>query len=157
MIISCPSCEKKFEVDSNIIPEKGRLVKCGTCDQTWFFNKNSQVNINNKNIDLPIKNVTKKTSSKSFNKKEKTLVKNTSIISKNNKGSELVKYQGKPNFTFSKILSYLVVTIVSFVALIIILDTFKGPLNVFFPNLELILYNLFETLKDLLLFIKDLN
>ena len=157
MIISCPSCEKKFEVDSNIIPEKGRLVKCGICDQTWFFNKNSPENIINKNIDLPVKNVTRKTSSKSFSKKEKTLDKNTSIISKNNKGSELVKYQAKSNFTFSKILSYLVVTIVSFVALIIILDTFKGPLNVFFPNLELILYNLFETLKDLLLFIKDLN
>ena len=73
MIIACPSCEKKFEVDSNIIPEKGRLVKCGTCNQTWFFNKNSQVNIDNKNIDLSIKNVTKKTSSKSVNKKEKLL------------------------------------------------------------------------------------
>ena len=157
MIITCPSCEKKFEVDSNIIPEKGRLVKCGTCDQTWFFNKNSQVNISNKNIDLPFKNVTKKTSSKSFNKKEKTIDKDISIISKNNKSSELIKYQTKSNFKFGKILSYLVVTIVSFVALIIILDTFKDPLNVFFPNLELILYNLFETLKDLLLFIKDLN
>ncbi len=157
MIIVCPSCEKNFEVDSNIIPEKGRLVKCGSCDQTWFFNKNSQVNINNKKIDIPIINVTKKTSSKSLNKKEKTLDKDTSIISKNNKGSELVKYQAKSNFTFGKFLGYLVVTIVSFVALIIILDTFKGPLNVFFPNLELILYNLFETLKDLLLFIKDLN
>tara|TARA_B100001093_G_C26830341_1_gene1015833 strand:- start:2202 stop:2675 length:474 start_codon:yes stop_codon:yes gene_type:complete len=157
MIITCPNCEKKFEVDSNIIPEKGRLVKCGTCDQTWFFNKNSQVNIDNKNIDLSIKNVTKKTSSKSVNKKEKTSDKDTPIISKNNKGSELIKYQTKSNFTFGKILNYLIVTIVSFVALIIILDTFKGPLNVFFPNLELILYNLFETLKDLLLFIKDLN
>ncbi len=70
MIITCPNCEKKFEVDSNIIPEKGRLVKCGSCDQTWFFNKNSQVNINNKKIDIPIINVTKKTSSKSFNKPE---------------------------------------------------------------------------------------
>ncbi len=149
--------KKKFEVDSNIIPEKGRLVKCGTCDQTWFFNKNSQVNINNKNIDLSIRNITKKTSSKSSNKKEKKIDKDDPIISKNNKGSELIKYQTKSNFTFGKILNYLVVTIVSFVAFIIILDTFKGPLNVFFPNLELILYNLFESLKDLLLFIKDLN
>ena len=39
----------------------------------------------------------------------------------------------------------------------IVLDTFKNPLSVFFPNLELILYNLFETLRDLILFAKDLR
>ena len=40
MIIVCPCGEKKFEVDENLIPDKGRLLKCGSCDQTWFFNKN---------------------------------------------------------------------------------------------------------------------
>ena len=40
MIIICPCGEKKFEVDENLIPDKGRLLKCGSCDQTWFFNKN---------------------------------------------------------------------------------------------------------------------
>ena len=38
MIINCPCGEKKFEVDSNLIPEKGRMLKCGSCDQTWFYN-----------------------------------------------------------------------------------------------------------------------
>ena len=45
MIIVCPSCRKKFDVDENLIPEKGRLLKCGSCDQTWFFNKNENVQI----------------------------------------------------------------------------------------------------------------
>ena len=40
MIIICPCGEKKFKVDENLIPDKGRLLKCGSCDQTWFFNKN---------------------------------------------------------------------------------------------------------------------
>ena len=40
MIITCPWGEKKFEVDEYLIPDKGRLLKCGSCDQTWFFNKN---------------------------------------------------------------------------------------------------------------------
>ena len=40
MIITCPCGEKKFEVDEKLIPDKGRLLKCGSCDQTWFFNKN---------------------------------------------------------------------------------------------------------------------
>ena len=44
MIINCPCGEKKFEVNESIIPEKGRLLKCGFCEQTWFFNKNNQIN-----------------------------------------------------------------------------------------------------------------
>ena len=39
MIIVCPSCGKNFDVDENLIPDKGRLLKCGSCNQTWFFNK----------------------------------------------------------------------------------------------------------------------
>ena len=37
MIISCPSCNKKFEIDSNLIGYKGRLVQCGNCENQWFF------------------------------------------------------------------------------------------------------------------------
>jgi predicted Zn finger-like uncharacterized protein len=46
MIIICQSCKKKFEVNSNLIPNEGRLIKCGSCDHTWFFNKNDQTKIN---------------------------------------------------------------------------------------------------------------
>ena len=56
MIIICPCGEKKFEVESNLIPEKGRLLKCGSCDQTWFFNKNEQTNINSENLVLSQEN-----------------------------------------------------------------------------------------------------
>ncbi len=51
MIIACPCGEKKFEIDSNLIPDKGRLLKCGSCDHTWFFNKHDEIN-NNKKINL---------------------------------------------------------------------------------------------------------
>jgi len=56
----------------------------------------------------------------------------------------------------NKIISYLIVAIISFVALIIVLDTFKTPLNNIFPNLEQILFNLYETFEDIGLFFKDL-
>ena len=154
MIIICPSCEKKFEVDSNLIPEKGRLLKCGSCHQTWFFNKNDKIIDNETLITKPLEN--KKTTPKTPRKINQNI--NTDVSkTPNYKGSELVKYQPKFNFSFGKILNYLIVLIVSFIAIIIVLDTFKGPLSIFFPNIELILYNLFETLKDLILFIKDLN
>ena len=56
----------------------------------------------------------------------------------------------------SKFFSYLLVFIISFVALIVLLDTLKTPLINVFPGLEIILFNLFETLQDIKLFIIDL-
>ena len=150
MIIICPSCGKNFDVDENLIPDKGRLLKCGSCNQTWFFNKNKDEEIKLSTDEVVVEEKPKV--------KEKKIRKPTSNFSTNtNKGSELVKYQPKYNFTFGKFLSYIIVSIITFVAIIIILDTFKDPLSNIFPNLELVLYNLFETLRDLILFAKDLN
>ena len=153
MIIVCPSCRKKFELEDNLIPEKGRLLKCGSCNRTWFFNKN---------IDLQTKH-----STETVNEKTKIVKENLDISNKKNKNfkqnlisdkrSQLVKYSPSSGFSFGKFLNYIIVFIITFIALIIILDTFKVPLSVFFPNLELILYNLFETLRDLTLFAKDLR
>ena len=148
MIITCPSCEKKFEVDEKLIPDKGRLLKCGSCDQTWFFNKNDN-NPTEPLINKPVKQ-------KKILYKDENTDKSLSDVSIKPR-SELVKYKPKHNFTFGKFLSYIIVSIITFMAIIILLDTFKGPLSNIFPDLELILYNLFETLRDLILFAKDLN
>ncbi len=157
MIIICPSCKKKFEVDSNLIPDKGKLLQCGSCDQTWFFNKHNQINIEKEKILPKERNdENKNIQSIPVNKKNETINEDFSNLTKE-KGSELIKYEPKFNFTFLKFLHYFIVLIISFVAVIISLDTFKEPLSTLFPNLELILYNLFETLKDLILFIKDLK
>ena len=157
MIIVCPSCQKKFEVNSNLIPNKGKLLQCGSCNLTWFFNKDNQINIEKEKVSQnEITSKNKKVQTKTFKKKKEILDKDFSNYA-NIKGSELVKYEPKFHFTFTKFLNYFIVLIISFVALIIILDTFKGPLSTFFPNIELSLYNLFETLKDLILFIKDLK
>ena len=148
MIIVCPSCGKNFDVDEKLIPDKGRLLKCGSCNQTWFFNKNvsEQTELL---IDKPAK-------------QKKILYKDENIDKSVSKapikpGSELVKYKPKYNFNFGKFLSYIIVSIITFVAIIIVLETFKDPLSGIFPDLELVLYNLFETLRDLILFAKDLN
>ena len=93
-----------------------------------------------KNLDLEDKNINQLKQNLSSNKK-----------------SQLVKYKPSSSFTIGKFLNYTIVSLITFVAIIIILDTFKTPLSSFFPNLELILYNLFETLRDLILFVKDLS
>ena len=148
MIIICPCGEKKFEVDENLIPDKGRLLKCGSCDQTWFFNKN----VSEQTEPL----IDKPANQKKILYKDENLDKSVSKTPIK-PGSELVKYKPKFNFTFGKFLSYIIVSIITFVAIIIVLDTFKSPLSNIFPNLELVLYNLFETLRDVILFAKDLN
>ena len=152
MIIICPCGEKKFEVDSNLIPEKGRLLKCGSCDETWFFDKNKQSNLNELKEIFDSENEIKDETLKQKNK----IIKESLPNLPKNKGTEIVKYEPKLSFTFGKAFNYLIVSIITFVAVIIILDTFKEPLSIFFPNLELLLYNLFETLRDLALFTKDL-
>jgi len=150
MIIVCPSCGKNFNVDEDLIPDKGRLLKCGSCNQTWFFNKNENIEIKPSTNKVFVE--------EKSNIKQKKIRKPVSNFSTNiKKGSELVKYKPKYNFTFGKFLSYIIVSIITFVAIIIVLDTFKDPLSNIFPNLELVLYNLFETLRDLILFAKDLN
>ena len=148
MIITCPCCEKKFEVDEKLIPDKGRLLKCGSCDQTWFFNKNDN-NPTEPLINKPVKQ------KKILYKNEITNKSLSDVLIKPR--SELVKYKPEHNFTFGKFLNYVIVSIISFIAVIIILDTFKSPLEIIFPNIELVLYNLFETLRDLILFAKDLK
>ena len=68
----------------------------------------------------------------------------------------MFKYSAKSFLDITKFFSYILVSIISFVALIILIDTFKSVLYVVFPGLELIIFSLFETLKDIQLFIKDL-
>ena len=45
MIIECPACSKKFNIDEKLIPDKGRLLKCGNCDHTWFFKKEEKIKL----------------------------------------------------------------------------------------------------------------
>jgi len=56
-----------------------------------------------------------------------------------------------------KILNIFIVAIISSVAFIIIVDTFKYPIGKIVPNIEFILYNLYESIKDISLFIRDLT
>ena len=37
MIISCPECNKRFNIDQNLIPEDGRLLQCSNCMHKWHF------------------------------------------------------------------------------------------------------------------------
>ena len=154
MIINCPCGEKKFQIDDKLIPINGRLLQCGSCDKSWFFKpqENKEI-IKTEIIDIP-QNINNQITENNIKKKkiDKNKYQNNDIT----RNYELTKYKKKTKFSFTKLLSYLIVFIISFIALIIIIDTFKKPLYSNFPVLEMIIFNLFETLVDINLFIKDL-
>ena len=159
MIIECTNCNKKFEVDPELIPEKGRYIQCGSCNHKWFFKKDIEETILEINDEIPINEIKEEIKiTKDFNiekadeKKITEEILEEKIEIKQNNHEKTLK---KSNI-LNKIISYLIVAIISFVALIIVLDTFKTPLNNIFPNLELILFNLYETFEDIGLFLKDL-
>ena len=153
MIIECICGKKKFEVNSDLIPSTGRTIQCGSCDKVWFFNPNeANLKISEEiqpNISIPINS--KKI--KDIKPKKKT----DQLYKTEKKNFEVTKYQAKSSFNITKFFSYILVSIISFVALIILIDTFKSVLYVVFPGLELMIFSLFEILKDIQLFIKDLT
>ena len=152
MIIKCPSCDKKFEVNSELIPNEGRTIQCGSCNFVWFFNKNSQ-----DELKLSEPNIKKKIPTSDKRNDQIISKKNTSIkTDKNKRNYEITKYKEKNNLSFGFFLSYILVGIITFIGVIIVIDTFSTSIYRIFPNLELILFNLFETLKDIKLFIIDL-
>ena len=152
MIITCPSCKKSFQIDSSLIPIEGRNLKCGSCGHVWFF-KNEEKNLELKTEIIPnVKIESDKKIQKKINVNKKNL--RDEII--NNKDKALIKYEEESKITLTNLLGYIVVSILSFMGLILLLDTFQIQLSSIFPNLELLLYNLYETMKDMLLFVRDL-
>jgi len=166
MIITCNNCNKKFDLDSNLIPDKGRLLQCTSCDHKWFFKKEvlennvspivqDSINIFDQNNSLI--NEEESLSDAPMDDTEVELeeeIKKKIDINTNESISLKTKTKKQKNF---KILNIFVVIIISFVAFIIIVDTFKYPIGKIVPNVEFILYNLYESIKDISLFIRDLT
>ena len=150
MEIQCPKCNRSFKIDKSLIPEKGRLLQCGTCSHKWFFkniiheNKTKTVNINEENI-LKKPKITEKVQNPKININEE----------ENNK-TEIKDDIRKKNDNKINYIKFFFVVIISTVALILILDTFKDILIKIFPNIKILLNNLYETLKDISLFFYDL-
>ena len=161
MIITCPCEKKQFKIDSSLIPQEGRELQCGSCERVWFYKPKNESeapltlneNISEKKTEPAIetndkkpevrKNLQKKIIEPQIkNKTSKEIPNKVKKLENENKGS--------------KFFSYLIVFIISIVALIILLDTLKTPLINVFPGLEIVLFNLFETLQDIKLFIIDL-
>ena len=173
MIITCNNCDKKFDVNSSLIPKKGRLLECNSCNHKWFFIKETIISPN-----VPIKKIILTKEQQKLDEVETSPVKTETAKIKNYENIELLdseiksdspeyKNLNKDKIKFEKniknniknysVLALTLVFIISFIGLIIIADTFKNPIAEIFPNIEFMLYNLYESIRDIILFFKDLT
>ena len=155
MIITCPSCNKKFNVDASLIPREGRTLQCGFCEHKWFFkteNTEEEIQVLEKKISKPViedyKNLSENIKEDIVDEEDQDT---ETLNSSKEEPSAKVKKKNDINY-----LNILIVIIISFITLILILDTFKGQISFIFPNIEIILDNLYQTINDIKLFILDL-
>ena len=165
MIINCECGEKKFNVDSNLIPKEGRLLKCGSCSKIWHYTpiietKNDEdldVKINESVVknelqsdeainDKNFKDISEEVLSEESTDHDENEENNTKEENKNE------EKQGK----IKMVLVYFVVVIISLLGLIFLLDTFKSYLISEFPTITPLFDSFYETFLDFKLFIKDL-
>ena len=148
MIIVCPCDQKSFNIDDKLIPKEGRLVKCGVCNHTWFFKPSE-------NIEKKQDTATPNTTINEEGKREFIRVKRTKETIKpkvdkttgNKKYLPVIKKEKSKNF--SKLFLVFLITII---AIVILIDTFKVPLSYIIPNINFYLNNLYQSLIDIKLF-----
>ena len=170
MIIECNNCNKKFNVDSIYITENGRMLQCSGCNHKWFYKKEvakkskttkstevSNHNVKNQINDKNLLKIKDEKNIETLNKsiKNHDLVKTVTIVDeiKKNHKTNLTKPNLKKSYN---ILALIIIFIISFLALIIFLDTFQSIIGKIVPNFEFVLYNLYETINDVTLFLIDL-
>ena len=149
MIIACPCGDKKFNVKDSLIPKDGRQLQCSVCDHKWFFKikpfKQLPKKEELKNLNIIKLNPEEKIPSdvdKIIAQAEENKTRNNKIISNTKENLPL--------------LNLLFLFIITFVAFIIFMDTFKNQINNLVPGFDFLLENFYESLKDLYLFFKDL-
>ena len=152
MIIKCEQCNKKFEIKSTLIPEKGRLLQCSSCTHQWFYKKDI---LEETEVVIKKQDIKSKKNEPPVEEINNIKVFEDLVPAKEKKRKHSYKSIQTENKKIS-FLSIILVFIISIAALIVLLDTFKSPVNLMIPNIEFILHSLYETIRDILLFIQDL-
>ena len=167
MIFQCQNCNKKFEIQDKLIPDDGRLLECGSCAHQWHYTPITKLELTDE-VQIKADEVQIKTDEVQINDEpaEQLIVKKTKKKSKIIKKiyendtddeidqtNEIITTKEK-NISF---INFLLVGIISFVAIVILFDTFKNQIAYVIPNVGLYINGLHEILRDIFLFIADLS
>ena len=152
MIIVCPSCGKSFNVRDDQIPDKGRLLQCSKCKHEWFYTKNT-IPIDDDKDELSKNDFTQESFGildEEEDQHDEAIVEDETVDLEKPKNSK--KQKGK-QLNFFKLL---LVFIISFIAFILIVDTFVVQISEFVPFAEKYLDNLYQSIIDISLFFQNL-
>ena len=152
MIITCPRCQKSFNIDDKLIPIEGRLVKCGACDHTWFFKPTE--NIEDKQDAATLDTTINEEKNGQFiqvKQNKETIKPKVDKTKGSKKYLPVIKKEKSKNFS-----KLFLVFLISIIALVILIDTFKVPLSNIIPNINFYLDNLYQSLIDIKLFTLNL-
>ena len=167
MIIQCVNCNKKFEIQDKLIPDDGRLLECGSCAHQWHYTPITKLELTDE-VQTKVDEVQVKTDEVQIKDEPAEQL----IVKKTKKKSKIIKKiyendadneidQTNENITTKEknisFINFLLVGIISFVAIVILVDTFKNQIAYVIPNISLYINELHEILRDIFLFIVDLS
>ena len=162
MIINCECGEKKFNIDSSLIPEEGRLLKCGSCSKIWHYTPVLETK-NDEDLDVKInENINKNEvpSNEAMNDENFTDT-NQEVLSEKKTEDEKIdikdeKENEQKDGKIKIVLIYFIIILISLLGFIFLLDTFKSYLLIVFPGIAPFFDSFYHTVLDFKLFIKDL-
>ena len=152
MIIVCPSCGKNFNVRDDQIPDRGRLLQCSSCKHEWFYTKNT-IPIHDNKDELSKDDFTQESFGildQEEDPHDEAIVEDKTVELEKPK---TIKRQEGKRLNFFKLL---LVFIISFVAFILIVDTFIIQISEYVPFAEKYLDNLYQSIIDISLFFQNL-
>ena len=154
MIIQCENCNKKFEIQDSLIPDEGRLLECGSCAHHWHYRPITKLELTDEVQikDEPTKQLIVKKKAKKIPKIKKKVYENDSDNEIDQTDKNITTKEKNISF-----INFLLVGIISFVAIVILVDTFKNQIAYVIPNISLYINELHEILRDIFLFIADLS
>tara|TARA_Y100000741_G_C18044290_1_gene473669 strand:+ start:52 stop:546 length:495 start_codon:yes stop_codon:yes gene_type:complete len=162
MIVSCPNCNKKFNLDEKLIPQNGRLLQCSSCNHKWHYSilKIEDKKVENDEFTKNIKNLSDNTKKKistkpALTEKKIRNLKTNKNINKN-KSEDTINKNLYKKITLANIFNNLIIIMITFIAIILILDTFRSNISNYLPILNPLLDNLYLSIFDLFSFLKDL-
>ena len=152
MIIVCPSCSKNFNVRDDQIPDKGRLLQCSNCKHEWFYTKNT-IPVDNDIDEISNDDLTQESFGildEEKNKYDEVIIEDKEDESEKQKN---IRKQKTKQVNFFKLL---LVFIISFVAFVLVVDTFVVQISEYVPFAEKYLDNLYQSIIDISLFFQNL-
>jgi predicted Zn finger-like uncharacterized protein len=145
MIIDCQNCNKKFEINDQMIPVNGRLVQCGFCNSQWHQLpqiNTSQLEVIDKKVKLDKLN---KVAKKRINVQKKEINLTKTISTKTKTKTKSIGF-----------LSLIIIVLISTIAIFLVIETFKIQIINFWPQADIYINHVYETLENIFILIKDL-